>query len=63
MNETKAAMAATASNNKSAADRTPLHQSYGKIGISAVAAAARYQGAAKNPAYAPAPTKPSRRDS
>jgi hypothetical protein len=27
---------------------------YGQIGISAVAAAARYQGAAKNPAYAPA---------
>ncbi len=26
---------------------------YGQIGISAVAAAARYQGAAKNPAYAP----------
>jgi len=27
---------------------------YGQIGISAVAAAARYQGGAKNPAYAPA---------
>jgi hypothetical protein len=27
---------------------------YGKIGISAVAAAVRYQGGAKNPAYAPA---------
>ncbi|HWX82138.1 MAG TPA: hypothetical protein VNZ48_00950 [Xanthobacteraceae bacterium] len=26
---------------------------YGQIGISAVAAAARYQGSAKNPAYAP----------
>ena len=35
-----------------------LHLRYGKIGISAVAAAARYQGGAKNPAYAPAaPTK------
>ncbi len=30
---------------------------YRQIGISAVAAAVRYQGAAKNPAYAPAPTK------
>jgi len=27
---------------------------FGQIGISAVAAAARYQGSAKNPAYAPA---------
>jgi hypothetical protein len=27
---------------------------YGKIGISAVAAAVRYQSEAKNPAYAPA---------
>jgi hypothetical protein len=33
-----------------------LDDRYGRIGISAVAAAARYQGAAKNPAYAPAPT-------
>jgi hypothetical protein len=32
---------------------TALHLCYGKIGISAVAAAARYQGGAKNPAYAP----------
>ena len=30
---------------------------YRQIGISAVAAAVRYQGVAKNPAYAPAPTK------
>ena len=29
-----------------------LHLRYGEIGISAVAAAARYQGGAKNPAYA-----------
>ena len=36
-----------------ATERTPLDRRYGKIGISAVAAAARYQGAAKNPAYAP----------
>ena len=32
---------------------TALDRRYGAIGISAVAAAARYQGAAKNPAYAP----------
>jgi hypothetical protein len=31
-----------------------LHLCYGQIGISAVAAAARYQGDFKNPAYAPA---------
>lgn len=37
-------------------DRTALHRRYGQIGISAVAAAARYQGAAKNQAYAPVPT-------
>lgn len=33
-----------------------LDRRYRKIGISAVAAAVRYQGVAKNPAYAPAPT-------
>jgi hypothetical protein len=38
-------------------DRTPLDGRYGQIGISAVAAAVRYQGAAKNPAYAPAVVK------
>ncbi len=31
-----------------------LDRCYGQIGISAVAAALRYQGSAKNPAYAPA---------
>jgi hypothetical protein len=35
--------------------RPALHARYGQIGISAVAAAARYQGLAKNLAYAPAP--------
>ena len=30
-----------------------LHERYGKIGISAVAAALPFQGDAKNPAYAP----------
>jgi hypothetical protein len=38
-------------------DTTALDQRYGRIGISAVAAAARYQGGAKNPAYAPAPLR------
>jgi hypothetical protein len=37
--------------------RTALDRRYEQIGISAVAAAARYQGAAKNPAYAPVPTR------
>jgi hypothetical protein len=36
--------------------RPALDACYGRIGISAVAAAARYQGGAKNPAYAPTPT-------
>jgi hypothetical protein len=40
-----------------AVEQIALHQSYREIGISAVAAAARYQGMAKNPAYAPVPTK------
>ena len=34
-------------------DAVPLAGCYGQIGISAVVAAARYQGSAKNPAYAP----------
>jgi hypothetical protein len=38
-------------------EKTALDRCYGKIGISAVAAAARYQGGAKNPAYAPVATK------
>ena len=36
-----------------ASERTALDRRYGQIGISAVAAAVRYQGATKNPAYAP----------
>lgn len=36
---------------------TALAGCYGQIGISAVAAAARYQGSAKNPAYAPTSNK------
>jgi hypothetical protein len=45
----------TAQNDEArfATERTALDRRYGKIGISAVAAAVRYQGAAKNPAYAP----------
>jgi hypothetical protein len=38
-------------------DGTVLAGCYGRIGISAVAAAARYQGGAKNPVYAPASSK------
>jgi hypothetical protein len=36
--------------------RPALDDRYGRIGISAVAATARYQGDAKNPAYAPTST-------
>jgi hypothetical protein len=39
----------------SAGESTALDCRYGQIGISAVAAAARYQGGTKNPAYAPSP--------
>jgi hypothetical protein len=38
--------------------RTDLDSKYGAIGISAVAAALRYQGQTRNPAYAPAPAAP-----
>jgi hypothetical protein len=41
---------------RSGATRPALDACYGRIGISAVAAAARYQGDAKNPAYAPTST-------
>jgi hypothetical protein len=34
-----------------------LDHGFGQIGISAVAAAVRYQGGAKNPAYAPCSNK------
>jgi hypothetical protein len=34
-----------------------LDRQYGNIGISAVAAAVRYQGGSKNPAYAPVPKR------
>jgi hypothetical protein len=35
------------------AETPALDRCYGQIGISAVAAAVRYQGVSKNPAYAP----------
>ena len=35
-------------------ERAELDPRFGKIGLSAVAAAMRYQSDAKNPAYAPA---------
>jgi hypothetical protein len=41
---------------ESRAPRPALDACYGRIGISAVAAAARYQGDTKNPAYAPTST-------
>ncbi len=37
-------------------ENTALDHCYRQIGISAVAAAVRYQGVAKNPAYAPVST-------
>jgi hypothetical protein len=43
--------------NGSENERTSLDRRYGQIGISAVAAAVRYQGTAKNPAYAPVAIK------
>jgi hypothetical protein len=42
---------------KESIERAALDRCYGQIGIPAVAAAARYQGSAKNPAYVPVPTK------
>ncbi len=38
--------------------RVDLDGCYGQIGISAVAAALRYQSASKNPAYAPRDREP-----
>jgi hypothetical protein len=39
-------------------DRAELDARFGKIGISAVAAAVRYLGDVKNPAYAPVKLRP-----
>jgi hypothetical protein len=61
--------ALTAKNNgnqhkpgKSSDEHIALHLCYGQIGISAVAAAARYQGDAKNQAYAPVEIRSDERD-
>jgi hypothetical protein len=40
-----------------AVESVALDRCYGEIGILAVAAAVRYQGSGKNPAYAPTSTK------
>jgi hypothetical protein len=49
--------AKTTDNQRESSEQPALHRRYGQIGISAVAAAARYQGGAKNPAYAPVAIK------
>ncbi len=55
-----AAELVTKNSQKAGARKAPgevLDRRYRDIGIPAVAAAARYQGAAKNPAYAPVTAK------
>jgi len=47
---------------KSSDEAVALHLCYRQIGISAVAAAARYQGSAKNQAYAPVAISSDRHD-
>jgi hypothetical protein len=59
MKDASAAEAKNTSQNqrksrKTVDETTALHRRYGQIGISAVAAAVRYQGSGKNAAYAPA---------
>ena len=56
MQNVTAEMAKKTTTGKDNTQATPLDQRYHKIGISAVAAAVRYQGVAKNPAYAPVAT-------
>ena len=51
-----AAETAKKTHTAEASKETALDRRYGAIGISAVAAAARYQGEAKNAAYAPVAT-------
>jgi len=53
MTNTAAETAKNTEQKAEAAKETALDRRYGAIGISAVAAAARYQGDAKNSAYAP----------
>jgi hypothetical protein len=61
MQDTTAKSAKKTSNQrkprKSADEQIALHLCYGQIGISAVAAAARYQSGAKNPGDPPATVK------
>jgi hypothetical protein len=42
---------------EASSENVALHLRYQQIGISAVAAAVRYQGSGKNAAYLPAPIK------
>jgi hypothetical protein len=44
--------------SSSRTERSDLDRRYGQIGISAVAAAVRYQGEARNPVHAPPARKP-----
>ena len=46
-----------AENRQILSESKQIDHRYGQIGISAVAAAVRYQGSAKNPAYAPCSNK------
>jgi hypothetical protein len=54
--KTEQTTAARTISAQNAAPSTDLDHCYRQIGISAVAAAVRYQGVAKNPAYAPVTT-------
>jgi hypothetical protein len=58
MNSTKTKMAQSTESVRREAQN--LEVRYGKIGISAVVAAMRYQGYAKNPADVPADRQPDR---
>jgi hypothetical protein len=49
---------AAASSQNNSRSEPNLDSRYGEIGISAVAAALRYQSEAKNPAYAPVAAQP-----
>jgi len=53
----KKTAAKNGNDRKTYSEATALAGCYGQIGISAVVAAVRYQGSAKNPAYAPASNK------
>jgi hypothetical protein len=53
----KKTAAKNGNDHKTHSEGIALAGCYGQIGISAVVAAVRYQGSAKNPAYAPVSTK------